>query len=109
MAKPKKNGNGKKQGVVSWIINVMALGIALADPIKRAVQVMQPGATSTPFETWANYMIMDFTGWNTWSSEWKAENLAAGWAPVAGAYVFKTGMSVVMKKIKIKSIIPSLT
>lgn len=112
MAKKKGNGGRKRQGVFSWAVNVITMGMALSDVLVRGVEATQQ-APGSKLKYFFNRMIKDYTGIQldstTWVYQgWSAMNMARGYAPVGGAIAFHGGMSYIRKKAPVQSVIPAL-
>lgn len=103
----KKKRTRSKQGVVSWAVNMVTLGIAGSNVLTRIAESLQK---DNKMEYFARRMIMDHTGADFGPGMeymgWDMKNMIRGYAPMAGAYAFKTGMTHVLKKVKIQSLIP---
>lgn len=112
MAKGKKNGV-RRQGIVSWGINVITLLIALANPIARVAEATQrPKGDKWPFL--ARAFCYDYAGFYPkigaeGDNSFDAKRMIRGYAPIAAAYGFKKGMTMITKTAKIQSLIPRLT
>lgn len=111
--KGKKNGGSKRQGLVSWLVNIASLGMILANPLSRMYEAAKvAGDTAFKFGFFARRMTQDYTGvsiasdWNTITFQPKLA--LRGWAPTLGGIAFKKGMGYATKTIKVQSLIPKL-
>lgn len=117
----KKNGNGTKQGVMSWGSSVIAWVIALSNPIARVVQAMNT-QTADKWAWFGDVITADYTGFcpglhesstgyktlnmETGSFDW--HRMIRGYGPIAGGVVFKKGFSYMQKVAPVKSLIPRI-
>ena len=109
------NKSNNKQGVVSWLTSVIALGIGLSNVFIRMGEASaKPAGEKWPW--FSHCMISDYagvavnTGPGTWQAKpkFEAERLIRGYAPILGGVAFKKGTSYLAKTAKIKSLIPRL-
>jgi hypothetical protein len=100
MARKKRNGK-RKQGIVSLAVNAATLGIALAPMAIRVKDHLIGG----DWQGFADGMMKDYTGISM-SPEAGGINFnpmeAKGLFAVGGAILFKKGMGVVQKHVRIK-------
>ena len=103
----KKKRTKSKQGVVSWAVNLLTLGIASSNVLTR---ISEAWGRADGLEWFARTMLSDHAGLimgpGMTYEGFEAKRMIRGYAPMAGAYAFKTGMGVVLKKVKIQSLIP---
>jgi len=122
----KRNGNGKRQGLVSWMTSAIALLIGFADPIMRAKEAMSDNiATGSKFQWFADALMGDYTGYcpgfysestgagtmavtGWYPNTFEARRLIRGYAPIAGAVAFKKGTSYLTKTARLTSLIPRI-
>ena len=114
MASSKSNGNGKKQGIVSWATSVIALIIALANPVARISEAyhMPKGIVGGKLGHLARTLTSDYTGMQfkpDWTYVgWIPSGMARGYAPLATAVAFKKSTTYLAKIAPIKSLIPRI-
>lgn len=112
--KEKKNRSAKRQGVVSWLTNVAALSMVMANPVSRMLEASkQSGSLNYKLTFLASRLVKDYTGIALKSEDlsyayFDPKAMLRGYGPIAGAIVFKKGMGYATKSIKIQSLIPRL-
>jgi hypothetical protein len=97
----KKKGGNNKQGVASWLTSIIGLAIGLSYPIASA---LKSGQTMDGF---ANDMVRGYAGYDMATATFALENAAPAYLPIVGAVVFKKATSELLKRCKVKSIMPS--
>lgn len=106
----------KRQGIVSWLSNWIALAMVLGNPVSRMISASKvtPG---NRFNQFLSTMMADYTGYvpnilpydpeGMPRGSWDAKRMIRGYAPIAGAYAFKKGMSFATRNLRV-SLIPRL-
>ena len=118
MAKTSGNNRGK-QGIVSWITSVIALGIGFSNVFSRIYDASTSRfGGGSKLAQFGELMLSDYTGLkvNLGSDLWGVgrdvkfdlKSTARGYAPIVGAVAFKKGTSYLVKTAPIRSLIPSL-
>lgn len=107
--KVSKKGNGK-QGIVSWLTSVIAIGIGLSNVFVRAADAMGPGKDmyGSPWKAFNVYMLKDYAGYDPIDGSFNARRMIRGYAPIVGAVAFKKGTSYLVKTAKLRSLIPRI-
>ena len=103
----KGNGNGKKQGLVSWLTSVIATLIAVSPVIEAGVWASKVG----PGDKWnafSTMLIENYTGYNMTTKGFNAKAMVRGYAPLIAAVAFKKATSYLVKIAPVKSLIPRI-
>jgi hypothetical protein len=103
MARRKKKKRSK-QGLVSWGTSAVGLLIAFSNVIARAMEFIPNG----DWQGFGNALVGDMTGYDLASGSFDMSRLGRGWGPPIGGIVFKKGMSEVIKRCRMDSVLPAL-
>ncbi len=106
-SKTNGNGNGKKQGIASWLTSVVAWGIALSNVFFRASDAMQ-APKGQKLAYFGRTMTMDYTGLDLEDGSFDWHRMIRGWGTMGGGIVFKKGTTYLVKTAPIKSLIPRI-